>query len=129
MGATRRRREGESRPHRLSIRLSDVELAEVAASATRDGLATGAWIADAAVQYARGVQVGPVNTSELRAVLGELNRTRTQLGRVGVLLNQAVAALNSGASVDGRLPAIAEYVRSRARRVDVEVEALTRLLP
>jgi hypothetical protein len=44
-------------------------------------------------------------------------------------LNQAVAALNSGAGVDGRLPAIAEYVRSRARRVDVEVEVLTRLLP
>ncbi len=61
-------------------------------------------------------------------MLAELLRTRTALGHFGVNVNQAVAALNSGAGAPvWLLAAVSGCVRSSERMDDVTVELARRL--
>lgn len=125
---TRRRRCAVARPHRVSVRLSAGEFAAVRTAAAGARLAVGAWIGDVACQVATG-QAATGDPERLRTVLTELNRTRTQLARAGVLFNQVVAALHSAGVEEPRLTATAVYIAGRVRRVDEQVDVLVALLP
>jgi hypothetical protein len=91
----------------------------VAAAAGRAGLAYGAFAAEATLAAARGVILTP--DALLREVLGRLDRAMMQARRIGVNLNQAVAALNTtGQPGETLLPCAAESMRRTAR-----LEAIT----
>jgi len=111
----RRTRLEQPRPHALLARLSDEEFELVAVAAAHVGLTTTGYVADTAVQVARGtVRPVPATTAQ---VVRELVDARTQLRRYGVLLNQAVAKLHAtGEVAPGLLVAV--------QRCDAAVAAL-----
>lgn len=65
----------------------------------------------------------------MHTALAELNLTRMQLAKAGVLFNQVVAALHSVGVADDRLAATAAYVAGRVRRVDAQLDRLQAMLP
>jgi hypothetical protein len=83
------------RRHALKVLYDDVEVASVRAAAQLAGLTPTGFVASAGLTVA-GSGVAPVTSAD-RALLAELLQARTALRRYGVNLNQAVAALNSGA--------------------------------
>jgi hypothetical protein len=125
----RRRRHQAPRPKRLTVRFSADEWDVVWTLARRDRLAVAAWVAVAASEKASPTPTAGPGQSDLRAVLGELNLARTQPAKAGALLNQAVAALNSGGDVaDPQLEATAAFVARRVAQVDEHVDAVMRML-
>lgn len=83
------------RRHALKVLYDDVEVASVRAAAQLAGLTPSGYVAAAGLALS-GAGVAPATSAD-RALLAELLQGRTALGRYGVNLNQAVAALNSGA--------------------------------
>ena len=83
------------RRNALKVLYDDVEVASVRAAAQVAGLTPTGFVASAGLTVA-GSGVTPVTSAD-RALLAELLQARTALRRYGVNLNQAVAALNSGA--------------------------------
>ncbi|MDB4872463.1 MAG: hypothetical protein JWL97_3467 [Gemmatimonadales bacterium] len=73
--------------------MTEEEFAAVAWAAERLGMALGAYAGEAAVAAARNVE--PPQWSPLRDMLSLLMQAADQVRRVGVNLNQAVAALHS----------------------------------
>jgi hypothetical protein len=65
----------------------------VAAAADRVGMAVGAYVGETALAVA--MSADPPEWSPLRELLGEVIRAAGQTRRIGVNLNQAVAALNA----------------------------------
>ena len=116
-GRLRRRSPGPvPRPRTIRFSLTGDEHAEVAAAAGRAGMAYGAFAAEATLAAARGVMLTP--DALLREVL---DRAMMEAHRIGVNLNQAVAALNAtGQPGENLLLYAAESMRRTAR-----LEAIT----
>ena len=90
------------------------------------GLTPTGFVAAAGLTLA-GSGVAPATSAD-RALLAELLQARTALGRYGVNLNQAVAALNSGAgSPVWLLQAVGGCVRA-SERMDQATVTLARRL-
>lgn len=92
--------------------LSDEEHALLVAAAGRERLATGAWAAQVLLAAARGVE--RAEYVELREALATVMHAAGQARRIGVNLNQAVAALHSGDPP----PQLRWYAEASARTVD-----------
>ncbi|MVZ99033.1 hypothetical protein F8568_001250 [Actinomadura sp. LD22] len=127
--ATRRNRRTLHSPRRnraLFIALSDEEYASLAKAAANEKLAAGAWAAMTLLAAAEGKR--RADSHELREVLQEVLHARAQAQRIGVNLNQAVAAWNSGELS----PTLCWYARAAAqtvRKLDDLADELRSRLP
>jgi Mobilization protein NikA len=122
----RRGRGGQLRGHKVTVRLSDGELAAIAAAADRTGLALAAYISTAAIDAAEH-RAAPVSEIE-REALAELIRAAGLMRRAGVNLNQAVARLHSTGQPGPDLGPAAEYCLRVAHRVDDAATGISRRL-
>lgn len=114
------------RRNALKVLYDDVEVASVRSAALLAGLTATGYVAAAGLTLA-GTGTAPSSSAD-RAMLAELLQARTALGRFGVNVNQAVAALNSGAGAPvWLLAAVSGCVRSSDRIDDVTVELARRL--
>ena len=114
------------RRNALKVLYDDVEVASVRAAAQLAGLTPSGYVAAAGLTLS-GAGVAPATLTD-RALLAELLQGRTALGRYGVNLNQAVAALNSGAGAPvWLLQAIGGCVRA-SERMDQTTIVLARRL-
>ena len=114
------------RRNALKVLYDDVELASVRAAARLAGLTASGFVALAGLNVP-GAGVGPSSSTD-RAILAELLAARTALRRYGVNVNQAVAALNSGADAPvWLLAAVSGCVRAADRIDEVTVELTRRL--
>lgn len=126
IAAGRRSRQPMKRPRRVEFSLTEEEYRELGTAATRAGLATGAYAAEAALSVARGV-TSP-GDSPFREALGEFIRAAGLVRRIGVNLNQAVAKLNATGQRSGDLlPYAAESLR-RVERLDDVAEDIRKKL-
>jgi hypothetical protein len=107
------------RKHALKVLYDDAEVGAVRSAAEVAGLTPTGFVAAAGLTLA-GAALPPALSTD-RHLLAELLQTRTALGRYGVNLNQAVAALNSGA---GAPVWLLQAVAGCARAAD-GVDALT----
>lgn len=125
-GRNRRPRSESKRRRVLYILLSDDEHAAVSRAAEREHLATAAWAALTLLAAASGTPRAEHN--QVREVLKAIMQARGQAQRIGVNLNQAVAALNSGEVS----PTIQWYARAAAhtvRKLDELADDLRKRLP
>ncbi|MFD0690969.1 hypothetical protein [Actinomadura fibrosa] len=106
--------------------MSDEEKGLLAAAARRQGLATGAFVAQAALAVASDA-VHP-EYFVLREALAEVMEAAGQVRRIGVSLNQAVAALNSG-NLPARLQCYADAAARTVGKLDELADELCRRLP
>lgn len=114
------------RKNALKVLYDDDEVASVRSAACLAGLTPTGFVASAGLTLA-GAGVPPASSLD-RAVLAELLQVRNTLRRYAVNLNQAVAAMNSGAGAPvWSLQAIAGCARA-ADRVDELTVVLTRRL-
>ena len=114
------------RRHALKVLYDDGEVASVRAAAQLAGLTPTGFVAAAGLTVA-GSGVAPVTAAD-RAVLAELLQARTALRRYGVNLNQAVAALNSGAGAPVWLLQVVSGCARAAERIDDATVQLNRRL-
>lgn len=127
--ATRRNRRAHRTPRRgraLFVALSDEEHALLVAAAERERLATGAWAAHVLLAAARGSE--RAEHVELRETLMAVMHAAGQARRVGVNLNQAVAALHSG-EPPPQLRWYAEAAARTVRKLDDLADELRQRLP
>ncbi|GAA1276695.1 hypothetical protein Psi02_00300 [Planotetraspora silvatica] len=118
----RRERQAVPRPYVVKFVLTEQEYADFRAAAERLGLAQGAYAAEASLAAAR--MANPPMPDPLREALIELMQASGQVRRIGVNLNQAVAALNAtGADPGNLLPYAAACVRA-VQRLDGIAEAV-----
>jgi hypothetical protein len=122
----RRSRQSHRRCQRVEFSLTDEEFGDLAAAASRAGLARGAYAAEAALSVARGVTC-PAD-SPFREALREFVRAAGLVRRIGVNLNQAVAKLNATGQRSGDLLPYAEACLRRAERLDAAAEEIRRRL-
>lgn len=114
------------RRNALKVLYDDVELASVRAAAQLAGLTPTGYVAAAGLSLS-GAGVAPASSVD-RALLAELLQGRTALRRYGVNLNQAVAALNSGAGAPvWLLQAVSGCTRASERMDRATVELSRRL--
>ena len=114
------------RRNALKVLYDDVELASVRAAAQLAGLTPTGYVAAAGLSSS-GAGVAPASSVD-RALLAELLQGRTALRRYGVNLNQAVAALNSGAGAPvWLLQAVTGCARASERMDRATVELSRRL--
>lgn len=121
-GDGRRERGREPRAHKITVRLSDAELATLAAAAGRAGLALAAYISRAGMDAAEH-RAAPVDEVR-REALAELIRVAGLVRRAGVNLNQAVARLNATGQPGPDLGPAADYCMRVVGRID---QAATRI--
>ena len=114
------------RRHALKVLYDDVEVASVRAAAHLAGLTPTGYVAAAGLTLS-GAGVAPATSTE-RALLAELLQGRTALGRYGVNLNQAVAALNSGVSAPVWLLQAVSGCARASERMDQASVVLSRRL-
>jgi hypothetical protein len=114
------------RRNALKVLYDDVEVASVRAAAQAAGLTPTGFVASAGLTVA-GSGVAPVTSAD-RALLAELLQARTALRRYGVNLNQAVAALNSGAGAPVWLLQAVSGCARASDRMDQATVVLTRRL-
>lgn len=111
-----RRARSESKRRRvLYILLSDDEHAALVRAAEREHLATAAWAALTLLAAASGTPRAEHN--QVREVLQAVLQARGQAQRIGVNLNQAVAALNSG-EVSSTIQWYAHAAAQTVRKLD-----------
>ena len=115
-GGMRRRRRVQARGRVVKFRLGEDEYAAVVAPARRGGWSCGAFVAQAALDAARGERLA--RSEAVREALADMMRTTGQLSKIGSNLNQAVAKLNSTGHCSGELPVIADYCGRLMRRLD-----------
>jgi hypothetical protein len=96
----------------VRIALSEQEYAVLAAGAANEGLALGAFAAQASLAAAQGRVIA--ECAVLREALAAVLFAAGQVQRVGVNLNQAVAALHSGELVEQ----LRWYAQTAARSID-----------
>jgi hypothetical protein len=114
------------RRHALKVLYDDVEVASVRAAAQLAGLTPTGFVAAAGLSLS-GAGVAPASSAD-RALLAELLQARTSLRRYGVNLNQAVAALNSGAGAPVWLLQAVSGCTRAAERMDRATVELSRRL-
>ncbi|WP_131741978.1 hypothetical protein [Actinomadura roseirufa] len=110
----------------MRFSLSDEEYALVLVAADRERLATGAFAAQATLAAARG-QVRPEQVA-LRESLATVMHAAGQVHRIGINLNQAVAALHCG-EVTPRLALYADAAARAVQRLDDLADELRQRLP
>lgn len=110
----------------MYILLSEDEHAVVARAAERERLATAAWAALTLLAAASGTPRAEHN--EMREVLQAVMQARGQAQRIGVKLNQAVTALNSG-EVSSTIQWYAHAAAQTVCKLDDLAEELRRRLP
>ena len=125
-GGGRRSRSGEPRGHKITVRLSDDELAALSAAAERSGLALAAYISKAAMDAAEHRDTGVSGVQ--REALAELIRAAEVVRRAGVNLNQAVARLQSTGHPGPDLVPAAEYCMRVVGRIDDAATQVSRRL-
>jgi hypothetical protein len=125
-GRNRRPRSGSKRRRVLYILLSDDEHAAVSRAAEREHLATAAWAALTLLAAASGTPRAEHN--QVREVLKAIMQARGQAQRIGVNLNQAVAALNSG-EVSATIQWYARAAAQTVRKLDELADDLRKRLP
>jgi Mobilization protein NikA len=125
--AGRRSRQPTPRPRLVKFFVTDDELTELNAAASRAGLARGAFAAEAALAAARGAAM-PAD-SPLRDALVELMRAAGLVRRIGVNLNQAVARLNSTGQRGDDLAPAAQMCARVIGRLDETAEQVRRSVP
>ena len=118
----RRPRQQAPRPRTVRFDLTEEEFAELEQAAGRAGLAKGAYAAEAALSAARGTAVEP--DTVFREALGELMRASGLVRKIGGLLNQAVAKLNSTGQHPAELVPVAHACLRRVERLDAAAEQL-----
>ncbi|MEU7889879.1 hypothetical protein AB0B54_30630 [Microbispora bryophytorum] len=123
----RRRRRGPKRRRVVQFSLDDGEYAELEEAAARDGLSRGAYAANAALAAARG-QTGP-QVAALREALRELMRASEQVRKIGVNLNQTVAALHSTGEEPPTLRLYAAACMRFVTRLDEAAHAVLKKIP
>src|SRR5262245_19609160 len=113
MTARSRRYSIPGRDHRINVRFTAAEYAELAEAATRAGLTVTGYVGEAALAAAQGVTVcGEPDTSRItRAELAQLQR---DLFAARTAVNQAAAGLHGTRAVPTRDEAIASCARSVA---------------
>ncbi|MFD0857144.1 hypothetical protein ACFQ07_33370 [Actinomadura adrarensis] len=111
-GNRRRRPRGHQRSRSVRVRFSEEEYLAVSAAAERLGLAVGAYAG--AATLAAATRADPPEWSPLTELLGELMCAAGQARRIGVNLNQAVAALHS---LGYPTMALGEYARVATRSI------------
>jgi len=114
------------RRNALKVLYDDVEVASVRAAAQLAGLTPTGYVAAAGLSLA-GSGVAPASSAD-RALLAELLQSRTALGRYGVNLNQAVAALNSGVGASVWLLQAVSGCARASERMDRATVVLSRRL-
>jgi hypothetical protein len=114
------------RRNALKVLYDDVEVASVRVAAQLAGLTATGYVAAAALTLA-GSGVAPASSAD-RALLAELLQGRTALGRYGVNLNQAVAALNSGVGAPVWLLQAVSGCARASERMDRATAVLSRRL-
>ncbi len=129
-GSSRRSRAEGGRPHRLTVWLSELEMAAVADGAERVGMTAGAWLGQVGVAAAAGGGVRPAAgrggaagraqmvVAELVRLQKELRETRRVLRNVGGNLNDVARAANS----TGELAEETATVQRLVARVVASVE-------
>ncbi|CNF72096.1 Conjugative accessory protein mbeC [Mycobacterium tuberculosis] len=122
----RRPQSGSKRRRVLYILLSDDEHGALVRAAEREHLATAAWAALTLLAVASGTPRAEHN--EMREVLQAVMQARGQAQRIGVNLNQAVAALNSG-EVSSTIQWYARAAAQTIRKLDDLADELRRRLP
>ncbi|GAA1579339.1 hypothetical protein GCM10009678_72530 [Actinomadura kijaniata] len=122
----RRRHLTPRRRKLVSLSFSDEEYAVLTAAARRERLATGAYIARAALAASR--ETPQQGQTELRELLSELMRASGQARRLGVNLNQAVAALHAGELTE-QLRAYAQACARTVDKLDAAADEVCRRLP
>lgn len=125
-GRNRRPRSESKRRRVLYILLSDDEHAAVSRAAEREHLATAAWAALTLLAAASGTPRAEHN--QVREVLKAVMQARGQAQRIGVNLNQAVAALNSG-EVSSTIQSYARAAAHTVRKLDELADDLRKRLP
>ena len=114
------------RRNALKVLYDDVEVASVRAAAQLAGLTPSGYVAAAGLTLA-GAGVAPASSTD-RALLAQLLQARTALGRYAVNLNQAVAALNSGAGAPVWLLQAVSGCARASERIDRASVVLSRRL-
>jgi len=121
-----RRHQLPGRNRRVLLRLSEAEYDDLARASEGSGLTPTGFAAQAALAAAKGREIpehGP-----LRLALVAFMQSRTQLRKVGVNLNQAVAQLNTTGEVHAAMERIVERVEEAVARNDAAAEALAAIL-
>jgi hypothetical protein len=128
MTTTRRSRAAGGRPHRLTVWLSDAELAVVTASADRAGMAASAWLGESGVQVAEsemgtkaGLAGGAATAFEVMALRAELAEARRVLTNIGGNLNDVARHANSTGELHAGTVAVQALVARVVERVEATV--------
>ncbi|TDD71119.1 hypothetical protein E1298_36175 [Actinomadura rubrisoli] len=106
--------------------LSEEEYAAVRAAAERVGMAVSAYAGTATVAMAR--RVDPPQWSPLTELMGEVMRAAGQARRIGINLNQAVAALHSSGHPTHALEQYARVAATSTQNIDELAEEIRRAL-
>jgi uncharacterized membrane protein len=122
-----RRHQQPARSRRFQVSYDDVEAATVAEAAASAGLTPTGFIAAAALAVARDVR--PPVGSLAREALAELSWLSTQLRRLGVNVNQAVARFHTTGAAPPQLEAAVRVAIRVAERVEDAADRTVRLLP
>lgn len=126
-GVSQRRRRAHSdddpRVHRVTVRLSEAEMAAVEANAAAARMATSAYLAEAG-SAPLVPAAGPDGAAETGPLLVELMGVHRQVRGAAHNLNQAVARLHSTGEPAEDLAATAAYLARVAARVDELVTAI-----
>ncbi|MFI0448071.1 hypothetical protein [Actinomadura sp. 6N118] len=123
-GRRRRRRRGVLRDRSLRVQVTEREYVLVRSAAQRMGLAVGAYAAEVVVAAAS--ESDPPQWSPLRELMSEVMRAAGQVRRVGVNLNQAVAALHSAGYPTGALHEYARVATTTVTKLDDVAEEIRR---
>jgi hypothetical protein len=110
----------------VKVRYDADEHAAVASAAGQAGLTTAGYVASAAL--AAATHKLPPTQAPLRELLSELLAARTALRRYAVNVNQAVAALNSGADAPVWLQRASAGASRAVARVDEVTAQVSRQL-
>lgn len=126
---SRRSRAVGGRPHRVLVDLSDAEMAQVAAAASRAGLARGAWLGDAGVRLATAETqpTRPGAGEEMQALMtlrAELMEDRRVLRNVGGNLNDVARLANAESEVHPASARVIELVKRAVDRIDGTVASV-----
>ncbi len=120
----RRARNPTERTHKLTVRLSDAERAEISVAARQHLLTLAGFLAGAGLAAARGrITVDP--DRQLAAAVDELVALRTAISRVGNNVNQIAFVYNAGGQPPpGRLDHTLRVVLGVLGRIDGAADAL-----
>lgn len=126
-GRTRGWSEDGPRSTRVSVPFSDTEFSDIDAVSERLGMRPGAWIGEVAVRYARN-QLRPL-PADWREALAALVSARTDVVRVGTLLNQVARHANALGEFEpetARLLAMVERMLGRLDALEAQAAARVR---